>query len=109
MTIGPAGAYLHRDMTAMVVLRAAPRDLAPGGPAPSVDRLVMATQRCKGCELCISVCSPGVLALDRSTVNVLGYNPIKAVAIERCTSCALCARICPDAVFTVFAPVGRRS
>jgi 2-oxoglutarate ferredoxin oxidoreductase subunit delta len=69
-----------------------------------LERVVIAADRCKGCELCIHACAPAVLALDRSRVNALGYNPIHVVAMERCTSCALCARVCPDCVFTVFAP-----
>lgn len=73
----------------------------------SFPRLLIDSSRCKGCELCIQACAPGVLALDRTRVNVLGYNPIEAVAMEMCTSCALCARVCPDAVFTVFAPRGK--
>jgi 2-oxoglutarate ferredoxin oxidoreductase subunit delta len=74
--------------------------------AAPLSRLVIAADRCKGCELCIQACAPEVLALDRTRVNALGYNPIQAVAMERCTSCALCARVCPDVVFTVFAPRG---
>jgi 2-oxoglutarate ferredoxin oxidoreductase subunit delta len=79
---------------------------APTVMATLLPRLLIATDRCKGCELCIQACAPAVLALDRARVNALGYNPIKAVAMERCTSCALCARVCPDVVFTVFAPRG---
>jgi 2-oxoglutarate ferredoxin oxidoreductase subunit delta len=64
-------------------------------------RLLIATDRCKGCELCVHACPERVLALDRGHVNALGYNPVVAVALERCTSCAICARVCPDSVFTV--------
>jgi len=59
--------------------------------------------RCKGCELCVGVCPPGVLVLDPTIVNRLGHHPVRLVDATRCTSCALCARICPDAVFTVYA------
>jgi 2-oxoglutarate ferredoxin oxidoreductase subunit delta len=76
----------------------------PSVAALPLERIIIAEDRCKGCELCIQACAPQVLALDRSRVNALGYNPIRAVAIERCTSCALCARVCPDCVFTVYAP-----
>ncbi len=65
--------------------------------------LEIATDRCKGCELCIAACPPGVLALDRGVVNRLGHHPIVLLDPSGCTSCARCARVCPDAVFTVFA------
>lgn len=75
---------------------------------PRLERLTwspveIAVDRCKGCELCIAVCSPGVLALDPGVINRLGHRPIRAGDLSRCTSCALCARVCPDAVFTVYA------
>ena len=65
--------------------------------------LDIATDRCKGCELCIAACPPGVLALDVGVVNRLGHHPIRLLDATACTSCARCARVCPDAVFTVFA------
>jgi 2-oxoglutarate ferredoxin oxidoreductase subunit delta len=66
--------------------------------------LAIAADHCKACELCILACPHDALALDRATVNPLGYHPIALVAPERCTSCAFCARVCPDAVFTIYAP-----
>jgi len=66
--------------------------------------LEIATNRCKGCSLCVDVCPQHVLALDVSIVNELGYHPTRLTDAAGCTSCALCARICPDAVFAVFAP-----
>jgi 2-oxoglutarate ferredoxin oxidoreductase subunit delta len=74
--------------------------VAPATWAP----LRIATDRCKGCELCLVACTPGVLALDTSVVNVLGYHPVRLIDAAACTSCARCAKVCPDAVFTVFAP-----
>ncbi len=65
--------------------------------------LEIATDRCKGCELCIAACPPGVLELDSGVVNRLGHHPIRLIDAAACTSCARCARVCPDAVFTVFA------
>lgn len=64
--------------------------------------LAIATDRCKGCSLCISVCPRDVLELDETLVNPLGHHPVRLTDAARCTSCALCARICPDAVFAVF-------
>ena len=66
--------------------------------------LRIATDRCKACELCVAACTPGVLALDVSLVNVLGYHPVRLIDAIGCTSCARRAKVCPDAVFTIFAP-----
>ena len=65
--------------------------------------LDIATDRCKGCELCVHICPKHCLALDESVVNALGYHPVRLTDADACTSCALCARICPDAVFAVYA------
>jgi 2-oxoglutarate ferredoxin oxidoreductase subunit delta len=70
-------------------------------PVPWVP-LVIAEDRCKGCELCVNACPKGILALDRSRVNGLGYHPVELTVPAACTSCAFCARVCPDAVFTVW-------
>ena len=73
------------------------RELEPFEP------LDIATDRCKGCGLCVSVCPRHVLVLDEATVNKLGYHPVRLVDAAACTSCVLCARVCPDLVFSVFA------
>ncbi|HEX3265078.1 MAG TPA: 4Fe-4S dicluster domain-containing protein [Candidatus Limnocylindrales bacterium] len=75
-----------------------------GGSAPALPRspIDIATDHCKGCELCISACPKHVLELDRDAVNRLGHHPIRLVDAARCTSCALCARVCPDVVFTIY-------
>lgn len=73
--------------------------LARGAPPP----LAIATDHCKGCELCVTACPHGVLALDVTLVNRLGYHPVVLTDPAGCTSCAICARVCPDAVFTIYA------
>ena len=37
--------------------------------------LDIAVDRCKGCGLCVSICTKDVLVLDVSIVNELGYHP----------------------------------
>jgi 2-oxoglutarate ferredoxin oxidoreductase subunit delta len=78
--------------------------LRPGtgrGPGEAFKPLQIAVDRCKGCALCVATCPKGILALETSIVNRLGYHPIRLKDAAACTSCALCARICPDVVFTV--------
>jgi 2-oxoglutarate ferredoxin oxidoreductase subunit delta len=73
-----------------------------GGP-PAFLPVLVASERCKGCALCVDVCQPHALALDEGMVNAMGHHPVRLVDPGGCTSCAKCARVCPDAVFTIFA------
>jgi 2-oxoglutarate ferredoxin oxidoreductase subunit delta len=61
--------------------------------------VVMATERCKGCEICVAACPPGVLEMS-DQVNSLGY--VLPVLLAGCTACSACARVCPDLVFEVY-------
>ena len=83
---------------------AVPQTVIPTNGRPAFQPLLVATDRCKGCELCVRACPQHVLAVEPGIVNRLGYHPIRLTDASGCTSCALCARVCPDAVFTVFAP-----
>ena len=59
--------------------------------------------RCKGCELCTTVCPQGVLHMGKQHFNARGYRPVELVDPEgKCTGCTLCALICPDVVLTVY-------
>jgi 2-oxoglutarate ferredoxin oxidoreductase subunit delta len=69
----------------------------------SFQTLGIASDRCKGCGLCVDVCPTHVLALSETVVNELGYHPVRLADAAACTSCAFCARVCPDTVFTVYA------
>jgi 2-oxoglutarate ferredoxin oxidoreductase subunit delta len=73
------------------------------GTRVAFEPLDIAVDRCKGCGLCVVICPKGILALDPSIVNELGYHTVRLTDAASCTSCALCARICPDVVFAVYA------
>ena len=61
------------------------------------------TGRCKGCELCTTVCPKEILFMAEDTLNSRGYHPAILVDPENaCTGCALCAVICPDTCITVY-------
>ncbi len=65
-------------------------------------RIVIDSERCKGCELCISVCPQQVLAMS-DMFNSKGYRPAQLVdPAGMCTGCAVCALICPDTAITVY-------
>lgn len=65
--------------------------------------VVIETDRCKGCELCTTVCPQDILHMSRARFNARGYRPVLLVDPEgKCTGCALCALLCPDVVLTVY-------
>jgi 2-oxoglutarate ferredoxin oxidoreductase subunit delta len=65
-------------------------------------KVVINEDRCKGCELCTTVCPHKILALDPKKINKLGYHPVTLTDPEECIGCALCARMCPDCVIEVY-------
>ncbi len=56
-------------------------------------------EKCKGCDLCIPACRPGVLKMS-SAVNGMGF-PYPLLA-PGCTACKACFEVCPDSVFEVY-------
>ena len=62
--------------------------------------LVIDVDRCKGCELCIDACKPGVLSMTTDKRNATGY--FYPELEPGCTACHACALICPDFVFQVW-------
>jgi len=63
--------------------------------------IVVNTDRCKGCVLCVSACPQGVIALA-NRVNMRGYPYVEPVQIDKCTGCTSCAVVCPDGCITVY-------
>ncbi|HEX5616380.1 MAG TPA: 4Fe-4S dicluster domain-containing protein [Acidimicrobiia bacterium] len=68
-------------------------------PVKSRGTVTIDTEHCKGCQLCIPACPPGVLTMS-SAVNHMGYPYPELHA--GCTGCAACLYVCPDFVFEVF-------
>ena len=57
--------------------------------------------RCKGCELCISVCPKHIIELA-GTTNAKGYRPACCVDESQCVGFASCAKICPDSIIAIY-------
>ena len=60
--------------------------------------VVIDIDRCKGCDLCVPACRPGVLSMS-DAVNATGYHYPELV--PGCTACSACRDVCPDFVFEV--------
>lgn len=63
--------------------------------------IVVDTEKCKGCGLCIVVCPTKVIGLARD-VNSKGYHYSYMENEEACIGCTSCALVCPDTVITVY-------
>jgi len=62
--------------------------------------VVIDTEACKGCDLCIDACKPDVLSMTTDRTNTRGYRfPELLVG---CTGCRACADVCPDFCFQVY-------
>jgi 2-oxoglutarate ferredoxin oxidoreductase subunit delta len=66
-----------------------------------MQKVVVARDICKGCQLCTSACPKGLLAVSK-TINKNGYLPVYCTDESQCTSCAMCAVNCPDVAIEVF-------
>jgi 2-oxoglutarate ferredoxin oxidoreductase subunit delta len=71
-------------------------------PRQAVTRgtVVIDVDACKGCELCIDACKPGVLKMTEHERNERGF--LYPILFDGCTACRACAQVCPDFVFQVW-------
>lgn len=60
-------------------------------------------EACKGCELCIPACPPGVLVMSERR-NGNGFRVPEL--LPGCTGCKACLLVCPDFCFEVFQTQG---
>ena len=66
-------------------------------------KIIIDTERCKGCGLCVTVCPKGCIIISKHS-NKSGYFPAEPAGPAKadCTGCAMCAIICPDIAIEVF-------
>ena len=57
-------------------------------------------ERCKGCELCIEVCSKSLLSMS-SAINSKGAHFPEISSQDDCQGCLQCSIICPDAAIEI--------
>ena len=63
-----------------------------------MNKVTFNTERCKGCGLCIEVCTKKIIELDLASLNSKGYHPAKVTDESKCIACAM---MCPDCVIKV--------
>lgn len=63
--------------------------------------IVVNTERCKGCNLCVVACPKHIISLCKE-VNRKGYNYAQLTDEEACIGCAACATVCPDGCIEVY-------
>ena len=59
-------------------------------------------EKCKGCELCLTVCPKKIIAMSEH-VNNKGYFPATIRDQASCIGCTSCAIMCPDGAIEIFA------
>jgi 2-oxoglutarate ferredoxin oxidoreductase subunit delta len=62
-------------------------------------KIVIDTERCKGCGLCITVCPKKNIEVSQDS-NKSGYFPAQAQDTE-CTACTRCAIVCPEGIIEI--------
>lgn len=62
--------------------------------------VVINSELCKGCELCIDCCPQEGLHLSKN-FNNKGYRYAE-LDNDKCTGCVNCALMCPDVAITVY-------
>jgi len=63
--------------------------------------IIVNTERCKGCNLCVVACPKQIIKLHKE-VNRKGYNYAQLNDEESCIGCAACATVCPDGCIEVY-------
>jgi 2-oxoglutarate ferredoxin oxidoreductase subunit delta len=69
--------------------------------AKVIGAVVVDSEVCKGCNLCVVSCPTQTLALNRD-VNSMGYHYSYMENPDNCTGCTNCSTVCPDSCITVY-------
>jgi 2-oxoglutarate ferredoxin oxidoreductase subunit delta len=59
-----------------------------------LSRILVESERCKSCGICIDACPKRALAMSKE-INGSGYRIVDLDA-EKCIQCGICCYVCPD-------------
>ncbi len=63
--------------------------------------VIVKSEFCKGCHLCIEYCKSGKL-VNSKKLNKMGYLYAEPAEDAKCTGCMVCTLVCPDLVIEVY-------
>jgi 2-oxoglutarate ferredoxin oxidoreductase subunit delta len=64
-------------------------------------KVVIDTEMCKGCGLCVAFCAKKVLK-ESEHLNKAGYHYAEPDDMDQCTGCLICTLVCPEVVIEVY-------
>lgn len=64
-------------------------------------KIVVHSERCKGCALCVHFCPRQRIRLS-DEFNSKGHHPAVPEESEECRGCKVCATMCPDIAIEVY-------
>lgn len=62
--------------------------------------VIIDTERCKGCGLCVHFCPKNVLEIS-DELNKKGYYPARKARPDECLFCGACCLMCPDVAISI--------
>ena len=65
------------------------------------NKVVVKTESCKGCGLCVTFCKKEVLKVSEK-LNLAGYYYVEPAEGAECTACMSCVLVCPDLALEVY-------
>jgi len=63
--------------------------------------VVIDSERCKGCSLCVAACPKTCLKMSE-TINTKGYHFAEFIQPQNCNGCGFCYLLCPDTCIEVY-------
>ncbi|MFH1845944.1 MAG: ferredoxin family protein [Candidatus Omnitrophota bacterium] len=63
-------------------------------------KIIINTEKCKGCSLCIDTCPKKLFKLTDKT-NKRGLRYAEIANHEKCIACNLCVMMCPDCAIEI--------